>query len=307
MTTYEETLNNAIRRCNGERHVFSTIYGRYYTLYPFTTERISRYIDYFDLEGKSLLTVGSSSDQVINAALKGARDITLVDTCPFIRYYYYLKVASILTLKRDQLYKFLCFLNYPRKYDMNTKPLSKHLYEKVRPVLKNLDQESFNFWEVLFNSFDPVRIRTYLFTNDEHEPEIITENNLYLKNYEFYQKTRDIIGKVKVTFTTQNIIGVKLDRNFDNIWLSNICNSLDADEIERMFKSVEPLLENNGSLLLGYLYGPNDSSTDLYGSKLIIMRQLFEKYPLTEYRFQGLNKQVHNLNIEDCIMVYKKQ
>ena len=60
-------------------------------LYPFTTENIAGYIDKFNLKGKSLLTVGSSADQVINAIYKGSKDITLYDVNIFAKYYYYLK------------------------------------------------------------------------------------------------------------------------------------------------------------------------------------------------------------------------
>lgn len=42
----------------------------FYTLYPFTTENINGYIDLFNLKDKSLLILGSSSDQAINAGLE---------------------------------------------------------------------------------------------------------------------------------------------------------------------------------------------------------------------------------------------
>ena len=41
----------------------------FFCLYPFTTENINGYLPYFELKGKSLLTVGSSCDQAINACI----------------------------------------------------------------------------------------------------------------------------------------------------------------------------------------------------------------------------------------------
>jgi len=71
------------------------IYNR---IYSFTNENVAGYIDYFDLKNKSLLTVGSSGDQVINAFYKGCRDITLIDVNPFAKYYINLKIAAVISL-----------------------------------------------------------------------------------------------------------------------------------------------------------------------------------------------------------------
>ena len=84
---------------------------RFSKIYPFTTENIAGFIDFFDLKDRSLLTVGSSGDQPINAALKGCKDITVVDVNPLTRYYYYFKVATILSLKMEELLKFLNYLD----------------------------------------------------------------------------------------------------------------------------------------------------------------------------------------------------
>ena len=60
-------------------------------VYPFTTEHIAGYLPYFDLKDKSLLTVGSSGDQVLNAILMGSNDITITDLCMFAKEYFNLK------------------------------------------------------------------------------------------------------------------------------------------------------------------------------------------------------------------------
>lgn len=49
---------------------------KFSTIYPFTTEMISGYIEYMDVSCKSVLTVGSSFDQAFNALLYGAKDVT---------------------------------------------------------------------------------------------------------------------------------------------------------------------------------------------------------------------------------------
>ena len=70
-------IERARNKCSG--WAISYPFHTFDKMYPFTTENISGYIDNFDLEGKSLLTVGSSCDQIYNASLKGCKDITILD------------------------------------------------------------------------------------------------------------------------------------------------------------------------------------------------------------------------------------
>ena len=48
-------------------------------VYPFTTEVISGYFNELDFKDKSVMTLGSSSDQAFNALLLGAKKITVYD------------------------------------------------------------------------------------------------------------------------------------------------------------------------------------------------------------------------------------
>ena len=48
-------------------------------VYPFTTEMISGYFKEIDFKDKTVLTVGSSSDQAFNALLLGAKKIKVYD------------------------------------------------------------------------------------------------------------------------------------------------------------------------------------------------------------------------------------
>ena len=70
---------------------------RFDKLYKFTTENISGYISEFNFAGKSVLTVGSSGDQVINANMFGCNNITVVDLSGLAEYFFNLKKASLIT------------------------------------------------------------------------------------------------------------------------------------------------------------------------------------------------------------------
>lgn len=115
----------------------------FYTLYPFTTENIDGYIDLFDLKDKSLLTLGSSSDQAINAGLLGCKNITIFDICPSTKFYYYLKLASLSSLEWEMFLRFLCKTNYRKNTSSNPNLYKKHIFDKVKETLKSLDYESY--------------------------------------------------------------------------------------------------------------------------------------------------------------------
>ena len=86
----DKKIKDAVSQCRGysSNKIFQYIY-------PFTTENINGYIDLFYLDDKSLLTVGSSGDQVINAIDKGCKNIDVVDINEYTKYYYFLMYFGI--------------------------------------------------------------------------------------------------------------------------------------------------------------------------------------------------------------------
>ena len=149
----EETLYTAKERCKGNIIIDEASMNGFEEIYPFTTENIAGYIDYFDLQDKSLLTVGSSGDQIMNAAFKGAKDVTLLDINPYAKYYYYLKKAGMLELDFTKFKEFFRYKNYPVRYKTNVEMFNKASYEKIKGTLKSLDAASYLFWDELFANF----------------------------------------------------------------------------------------------------------------------------------------------------------
>ena len=116
-------------------------------IYPFTTENIAGYIKEMDVKDKSVLTVGSSSDQVFNSLLLGAKDVTLFDINESAPLFYELKRDFILKYDREELYdkvlsnkEFLYFEdNFTKKQleNMNLYLNTDENYYKLREILKN--------------------------------------------------------------------------------------------------------------------------------------------------------------------------
>ena len=255
MENYSNIVCNAMNRCEKIYYDDMTSYKGFSQIYPFTTENIKGYINHFDLGiNKSLLTVGSSGDQVINAVLKGCRDITVIDINPYTKFYYYLKMAAIIDLTYDEYFMFFKYKSYPTTFEENEDTLCKNLYDRLKDNLRLLDYESYLFWEEILLNYNNVLIRNRLFSNDEGQ---IKENrgcNNYLSTKEDYLKTRTMIKKVHPVFINDDILTVKFNRRFDVIWLSNIANYLNEDEIKDMVHRMYNRLNINGQMLISYLY-----------------------------------------------------
>ena len=248
----ENAMINAKKRCNGM--LIEECKGFFNKIYPFTTENISGYIHSFDLKDHSLLTVGSSGDQVFNAILNGGQDISVIDINPYTKYYYYLKAAGIIALNKEDFFHFFRYKDYPVPFNDNQNVFHKELYPKIYPILKYLDKESFLFWNSLFNQFSSQEIRRYLFQDDEEQTKTIISCNAYLQNKTNYQNLKSSLEKVKPTFIKGNILNHQLDKNYDNIWLSNIGSYLTEENIQKIADTFPNHLADNGQLLISYLY-----------------------------------------------------
>lgn len=109
-------------------------------IYPFTTEMISGYFPKLDLEGKSVLTVGSSVDHAFNALLLDAKEVTVYDLNPNIQKLYNLKKEIIFSKNKDELYdELLDSISIPITEE---EIFSKHDVSKMNCYLK--DDESYN-------------------------------------------------------------------------------------------------------------------------------------------------------------------
>lgn len=309
--TFGTTLDHAIKRCEKRINVNDTKTGYFGQIYPFTTENIAGYINLFDLKDKSLLTVGSSCDQVINAVLKGCKDITLVDINPYIKFYFYLKMASILELERKEFLNFFRFYDYPKVFKENNNVFNKKTYKKIEQTLRLLDYESFLFWTELFDNFSSLDIRKYLFSHDEGRNSEIIGSNLYLQNNLLYKDTRMKLQKVKPNFITENIFLVKFDRTFDNIWLSNISHYVTMNELKKLINIISKYLNENGNLLMTYLYETTkDTKYQKVWDEIYNLEKtykLLKKYHPILQSFQGVKGLKFNEDIKDSVLIYNKK
>lgn len=305
-------LDNAIKICDGM--FLNTIESEkgFQKIYPFTTENIAGYINEFDLKNKSLLTVGSSSDQVLNAILYGCRDITLLDINPFAKCFYYLKIASMLELDMEEYLRFLRFRDFISVFRDNMDVFNIYTFNKIKDTLRLLDYESYLFWDELFQMYKPLEVRDNLFEFEENRSSVIAGSNSYLMNKEVYNETKEKILETNINFVNSDIFKVQLDRTFDNIWLSNIGTYLKDYEIRIMIDKMMKYLNKDGKMLASYLYSTvRDTKYDDEWMPIYNLDKVFEdlkEYNINLVSFLGINGiKFNDKNVKDSIIICKKK
>ena len=294
----DNIILNGILRCEGN-YVPGSV-----SLYPFTTENISGYIDEFDLKDKSLLTVGSSGDQVINAVLRDCKDITLYDIAQESLYYDYLKCAGLISLTKDEFLEFFRYRDYIRHVWENQNVFNIESYNKLKGTLRLLDYESYLYFDELFNTFPGITIREELFDNDEDNTELLEKSNLYLKNNILYKEAGNKVKKVKPKFICDDIFNIDDKIKYDNIWLSNIATWLRKyEEIIKLIDVAYKSLNKDGKLLASYLYRTNSNSCFNENEAPIYninkMKELLSEYKYYFAEFYGTSRMA-------CLESWKK-
>ena len=305
---FNDNLYSASSICDGIYH-YNTKFSR---IYSFTTENVSGYIDYFDFNNKSLLTVGSSGDQILNAFYNGARDITLYDINEYAKYYVYLKISAILSLSYKE-FKLFLFKYGVSPFRKNEYMFSKELFNKMKDDLRMFDYESYLFFDELFSLYEVNEIRNRLFDDDEDRNIVIKGFNKYLKDEESYNRLKSIIKKISFKYIYGNIFEDNIDGKFDNIFLSNLCTTTN---LERLKSLLQKLDKNNlnikGSILIGYLWNTSfkdesyeDAWEDIY--KMPIAREYLKEYITEVFDILGPRDILFEEKAKrDMVLIYRK-
>ena len=298
MQDFEKDLNNILALAKGYKYKTGKN-NCFEKILPFTNENIKGYYKKFDFKGKNLLTVGSSCDQTINALFNGCNDITLYDMCPYTKYYYYLKIAAIISLPYKEYIEFF----YYNKENHNAY-FNNDIYKKIANTLKRINYESYLLWNEIVKSIPTIDIKENIFSADFYDDSIITQINPYLKNATKYLQAKNQIMKTVMTFRNGSIYDLKPQRNYDNVWLSNIDQFyVDLPAMEGTIANLYSHLNDNGQILVSYIYETSKENvlyTDLY--------KLFSQYySLSVYDFNGATGYLTgDKEIRDSVLILKK-
>ena len=230
------------------------IFTEYDRVYPYTTENINGYLE--DLTGKSVLSVVGSGDHYLDLITMGAREVDCFDINKFALYYLRLKKASVKCLNKREYFDFLT--NNSNKY--------------FNEVKKYLDASSYLFWSYYVNKITPnTGIQdSYLFYPRNGGGDYI-KRNIYLTNDGYNLLQEKIIDKHE-DYYWGNIytIANRLDKKYDSIYLSNICDYQEdlREYRDLIIKLRDNNLKDNGELYYAYYYGKKDLEVHFYYNEI---------------------------------------
>ena len=93
-----------------------------------------------------------------------------------------------------------------------------------------------------------------MFEYDEDNKEVLKKINLYLNNKNMYDNCKKKIKNINPKFIIGDIKNIKLERNYDNIWLSNLGQYLEINELKKIIDNLFSNLNEEGKMLVCYLY-----------------------------------------------------
>ena len=301
----DDKIELAKSMCDGKKNSY-----KYNYIYPFTTENINGYLDLFDFNNKSYLTVGSSGDQVLNAMLNGCNDITVIDICPFAKEYFYLKMMAVQFMSRKDFLDFFCYKGYRGMFLNNNRAFMDSTYCKLLSYLKDYDNNVFYFWKQLFMEYKGITIRTKLFNPDEDSWKALVHANKYLENDLEYNKLRKMISKIyDIRFINEDIFSNKIDKEYDNINLSNLGTCYKIEEFFKLFSKMNNRLNDNGKMIVSYLFDTNipyeNGHKKVYDIKFINDRLLDGNGEFISF-ISNSGYEMNWNNAKDGVISYKK-
>ena len=158
--------------------------------------------------------------------------------------------------------------------------------------------------------FKPERIRKCLFSMDENRTYVIEGCNSYLASDEAYDEVRDKILRTDIKFITGDLFKMDFDRQFDNVWLSNIACYLKYREIQEMVDKMYDVTSDNGKMLLSYLYQTDRDSRYVEGECVIYnlpyVFKLLSKYDISLESFIGVDGLKFKEDTKDSILLLRK-
>lgn len=180
----------------------------FHKLYPTSNEAIQEFFPKLNLKNASVMTVGSSGDQILYALMFGAKEVVCVDINPFTKFFYDLKVAGI------KHFDFFDFNEYFGYYHPSQEILNAGIYRQISHLLP---EDSKYFWDNIFLETNNV---PYFFRHS------LLVNSHYSINKEQYCKLKETLkNPCPVKFKCGDIKDISKNlgtKKFDVILLSNI-------------------------------------------------------------------------------------
>lgn len=223
-----------------EKEIFTSVSK----VYPMTTENIKQTYENFDLKDKKILTVASSGDHILCAALQGAGQIDSFDINVLAKYYYYLKKAIIETYDFKDFKDILLYNIIP------IGKIEKSWYDEFKTNIPNQYRE---FWDniIEYSINENLPLDALFFATPNYFPLVN-----YLKE-ENFEKLKEILPNIPVNFIQSDLVYLdkKLDDEYDYMFLSNIADYIGIDKAKKIAETkLMGHLKEGGQIAYAYMY-----------------------------------------------------
>ncbi len=223
-------------------------------------------------KGKSVLTVASSGDYIIESSLNGADNIVSFDINEFQYYIATFKLWALQTLSYEEFKSF--FLNEDSPNFLSSKLMEKviskfhgepayYFFDEIRK--QRAEEENFlrneksAFLELVGEVPDEL-LKRFLDLNYSHPMnthylfKTLNGNKFFtdfLSSEEKYLQARKKVQEANISFVisdARNVNKLVSDQQFDSIYLSNISAFLRPYEFLTAINNLNPLLNNEGAI-----------------------------------------------------------
>lgn len=250
---------------------------RFNSIYPFTSENIAGYMKDLDLTGKKVITVTGSTDHILNAVLQGATEITTFDVNPKTEPYMDLKISAVRNLFYEDFIKLLLFEN-----NMN---LDYNIISSL-----DMSKKSRAFWLEQLSKFNNNGIelrKSSLFNTKYFNPDSKLWQNLYLEKSK-YDLLKQRLSGVNITFVNASLKDLKIEENFDYMFLSNISDYLNLMYSGNQLINYRNLLiqfqKRINTIYFAYLYDIGNSNPRTEMDDLRKVKEVFSSFGQVEFR-----------------------
>mgnify|MGYP004559146115 CR=1 FL=1 len=259
---------------------------RFNSIYPFTSENIAGYMKELDLTDKKVITVTGSTDHILNAVLQGATEITTFDINPLTKPYMDLKISAVKNLSYED---FVSFLLFEDKMNLNYN------------TILNLDMpnESKIFWIEHLAKFNNNGIElknSSLFVTKYFNPYSKLYQNLYLSKNK-YNLLKQRIKETNIKFINASLNDLRLDEDFDYMFLSNISDYLNlmyrSDELKKYRDLLKKFQNRVNTIYFAYLYDIGTSNPRTEIDDLRKVKKIFSNFRRVEFK-SALEGSIHD-------------
>ena len=276
-------------------------------IYLYGTEAIGAYYLALELEGKSVLTINGSGDQVLNAYYFGAKRVVGFDIVKSTKYMLDLKIAAIKNLNYKE------FLNFFG----DKKEIGNFNFNFNSSFRSNLENDTVRFFDELFEKYErngQALLESDNFRKRKEFCEKLDEINPFLANEKNYKVMQERMSEVNLEFVEADICDIykKVDGTFDLINLSNVLNYISKDltgkgvdnPLESMYEysifNLREKLSENGKIIFYCFYrSPEEMDTMPLINKDSSLEWIAsqEDFEVSKIKFKGILKGMDSVNV----------